>query len=95
MRIDELVWDDRNVEHIAEHGVAPDEVEEVCASRRRLNLRIGSSRRGLKRYQLFGPADDGRLLTVILDQTQPGQFYVVTARDMTGRERSGYRKRRK
>ena len=95
MRIGELVWDDWNIEHIAEHGVVPEEVEEVCASRRRLVLRIGLSRRGLKRYQVFGPTDDGRLLTVILDWTQAGQFYVVTARDMSGQEKSSYRKRRK
>jgi hypothetical protein len=25
-----LVWDAFNVSHIAEHGVSPDEVEQVC-----------------------------------------------------------------
>lgn len=28
-----LIWDDANVAHIAEHGVAPDEVEDVCFGR--------------------------------------------------------------
>jgi len=30
MRIEELEWDEWNVQHIAEHGVEPWEVEEVC-----------------------------------------------------------------
>ncbi len=95
MRIDELIWDNWNVEHIADHGVEPEEVEEVCISRRRLVLRIGLSKRGLKRYQLFGPTDSGRLLTIILDRVQPGQFYVVTARDMAEREKKRYRREQK
>jgi len=95
VRIGELIWDDWNVEHIADHGVEPEEVEEVCTSRRRLVLRIGLSKQGLKRYQAFGPTDSGRLLTIILDHVQPGRFYVVTARDMTEREKRGHRRRRK
>jgi len=95
MRIDELIWDEWNVEHIAAHGVEPEEVEEVCTSRRRLVLRIGLSKRGLKRYQVFGPTDSGRLLTVILDRVQPGRFYMVTSRDMTNQEKRGYRRKRK
>lgn len=27
-----LVWDETNTAHIAKHGVAPTEVEEVCAA---------------------------------------------------------------
>lgn len=95
MRINELIWDEWNVEHIAGHGVEPEEVEEVCVSRRRLVLRIGLSKRGLRRYQVFGPTDSGRLLIVILDSVQPGKFYVVTARDMTGQEKKGYLRKRK
>jgi hypothetical protein len=30
MKIDELDWDDNNIEHIARHGVTPQEVEDVC-----------------------------------------------------------------
>jgi hypothetical protein len=30
MTIDEFVWPDERIEHIAQHGVMPDEVEEVC-----------------------------------------------------------------
>jgi len=30
MRIREFVWPDDRIEHIAQHGVRPHEVEEVC-----------------------------------------------------------------
>ena len=30
MKIGELDWDDNNIEHIARHGVTPQEVEDVC-----------------------------------------------------------------
>ena len=30
MRIYEFAWPQERLDHIAEHGVAPDEVEEVC-----------------------------------------------------------------
>lgn len=46
MRIGELIWDDWNVEHIADHGVAPEEVEEVCFDKP-LVRRAGTTRYGL------------------------------------------------
>ncbi len=30
MRIYELIWDSDRIEHIAQHNVTPNEVEEVC-----------------------------------------------------------------
>lgn len=33
MRIDELVWDDWNEDHISRHGVRPEEVEEAVFDR--------------------------------------------------------------
>jgi hypothetical protein len=30
VRIDELVWPKDRIDHIAEHGITPNEVEEVC-----------------------------------------------------------------
>jgi hypothetical protein len=30
MKIHELVWPQERIDHIAEHGVTPEEVEEVC-----------------------------------------------------------------
>ena len=33
MKIHELVWPEDRVDHIAKHGVEPEEVEEVCFGR--------------------------------------------------------------
>ena len=30
MRIDEFIWPEERIEHIARHGVTPEEVEEAC-----------------------------------------------------------------
>ncbi|MBI2913577.1 MAG: BrnT family toxin [Chloroflexi bacterium] len=82
LRIAELVWDDWNEAHIGRHGVRRDEVEAVCFDTRSLAVRM---RR--RRYRLIGQAESGRYLTVILDFSSPGRFYVVTARDATEPER--------
>ncbi len=34
MTIDRLIWDAGNINHIARHSVIPEEVEEVCESRK-------------------------------------------------------------
>ena len=33
MKIYELIWPQDRIEHIARHGVTPDEVEEVCLNK--------------------------------------------------------------
>ncbi len=48
MQISELQWDDENIEHIAQHNVNPQEVEDVC-----FGIHI-SRREGGRRYILSG-----------------------------------------
>ena len=93
MRIDWLIWDDWNVAHIAEHGVTPEEVEEVCEASRHIARRAAMTDYGQTRYRLYGQTYEGRYLFVVLDKIEAGSFYVVTARDMTERERRNYRRR--
>jgi uncharacterized DUF497 family protein len=85
MRIRYLIWDDWNVGHIAEHGVAPEEVEEVCYSERCWNKRGRSERR-----YVLGQTEDGRYLSIILAPRGGGAFYTITARDMDRKERRLY-----
>jgi uncharacterized protein len=33
MKINEFVWPEERIDHIAGHGVTPDEVEQVCFGR--------------------------------------------------------------
>ncbi|WP_329413587.1 hypothetical protein OG802_24220 [Streptomyces sp. NBC_00704] len=87
MRVDELIWDDWNEQHIAEHNVTPDEVEEACQTKP-----IQARRTRDDKYAVFGTTDSGRYLTVILSSRGRNSYYVVTARDMDVRERATYRK---
>jgi len=93
VRIDELIWDDWNVEHIAGHNVEPEEVEEVCFGRP-LVRRAGTTRYGLRRYHAFGRTEVGRYLFIVLDCEAAGVFYVVSARDMSKREGQQHRRKR-
>ncbi len=91
MRIDDLIWSERNIEHIADHAVEPDEVEEVIWE----NNPWFERRRGKQRYYVYGQCLGGRYLFIVLDREYDRVFYVVTARDMTKSERRYYLSRRK
>ncbi len=80
-------WDEVNIEHILRHNVVPDEVEEACVNepyvRRTFN----------KRYLVYGVTDSGRYLFIAGVNKGKGVFRTITARDMTEREKSLYRRR--
>lgn len=80
-------WDDENIEHVAEHGVEPWEVEEAFDDRGRAPFPADSDRIGFMRR-----TEGGRLLVVILERgTRP--WRVVTARDASPVEKRVYRRR--
>lgn len=58
MPISELVWPEDRVEHIAEHGVTPEEFEEVCFGRS-LVLRTKATGKNPV-YYVLGETDAGR-----------------------------------
>jgi len=95
VRIDELLWDDWNVEHIADHGVEPDEVEEACYDPHHWVERAGTTRYGLVRYRLYGQTENGCYLFVAIDREYDNVFYVVTAREMASVEKRRFRRLRK
>ena len=83
----DLDWDESNVDHIARHGVEPEEVEEVLLH----TPLIRRSRDG--RYVAFGRSDSGRYLTVVFER-RSGSLRVVTARAMAAAERADFRRHR-
>lgn len=90
MRISEFVWPDDRVEHIAEHGVEPGEVEQVCFG---VPLVLRAKSEGENPvYYVLGQTDAGRYLFCVVIQFPDGKGYPVTARDMTAKERRRYRK---
>jgi uncharacterized DUF497 family protein len=82
-----LVWDKFNVTHIAEHGVNPEEVEQVCQG----DHHISQTPNG--RLRLIGPTRGGHLLTIILSPKGEGAYYTVTARPASKQERQLYSER--
>ncbi|TXS40182.1 BrnT family toxin [Streptomyces sp. uw30] len=88
MRVDELIWDDWNEEHIAKHGVSPEEVEDACQTKP-VRARLVRD----DTYALLGVTNGGRHLAVFLARRGKNIYYVVTARDMDVRERKSFGRR--
>lgn len=82
MTIKHIIWDFRNVTHIARHQVLPEEVDELCSSEK-----IYFSKAGDEKVRIIGQIHSGRYLAVFLANKGEGTFYVVTARDATANER--------
>jgi len=93
VRIVEILWNEDRVEHIALHGITPEEFEEVCFGLS-LVLRARSEGRNPV-YYVLGQTDAGRyLFSVVI--VFPGELgYPVTAREMTDREKRRYSEWRK
>jgi len=72
-----IIWNDEpgeNVDHIAEHGLLPEDVEYVLA-----NYAAEAESRSADRPCVFGYTEDGRYVIVIYDQIDDDTIYPVTA----------------
>jgi uncharacterized DUF497 family protein len=85
--IDELEWDDENIEHIARHNVTPKEVEDVCYS-----LHI-IEKAGEQRYILSGQSASGRFLNVVIECIGKGLFRPITAFEMSDSYKRKYKRK--
>ena len=88
MKIREFVWPEDRIDHIARHGVTPEEVEEVCFGRS-LVLRAKSEGENPV-YYILGRTDAGRYLFCVIIHFPEGKGYPVTARPMTDKEKRRY-----
>ena len=89
-----LNWRTDRVEHIAEHGVTPVEVEQaVFEDAERLLIKGSRSLRNPQRfiYYNLGRTAAGRYVTVVLLDEGSGQALPVSAGDMDAKERRRYR----
>ncbi len=80
-------WDDGNTEHILRHNVTPDEVEDACINKSHVRKTIDS------RFLVYGITEAGRYLLIVGINKGRGVFRAITARDMTDREKSLYRRK--
>lgn len=82
--IKNIVWDEWNIDHIKKHHVTTSEVEEIC-------LGIYQDQPTYNdRLMIFGKTTQGRALTVVLSKKLEGKYYIITARDMSTKERRKY-----
>lgn len=88
MRFIKFDWDHHNINHIAEHHVAPEEAEEACYNKPLI------FRSRLDRYYVLGRSDSGRYLTVIVFPIKHNTSRVITARDMSDAERKRYKEQK-
>ena len=75
-----VIWDDEpggNVEHVEEHGLTPDEVDEVLLDDRIPTAYSASTGRPCK----FGHTSTGKYIIVVWDEVNedPRMIYPVTA----------------
>ena len=69
-----FVWDDENEEHLAEHGVSPDEFEEVVCD----PDGTGQSR-STGRMIAFGYTSTGKYLACVYELVDESTVYPITA----------------
>ena len=89
MRIHQIHWSEECIDHIARHGVTPEEFEEVCFGRP-LVLRARSEGENPV-YYVLGQTLAGRYLFCVVIQFPDGNGYPVTARPMTDKEKRRYK----
>lgn len=86
IEVKQLIWDEWNVRHIAQHSVTPQEVE-LSLSDKFLVFIKGHS----NRIMSLGRAGK-RLITTVLEPKDNKTYYIVSARDMAKKERAIYRR---
>lgn len=90
MKIEKILWDQETVDHISNHLVTPEEVEEVLFNEDESPIMM-HGRGG--RYLAYGKTHGGRLLLIVW-ASKYRKTKIVTARDMTEKEKRFYRRRK-
>jgi len=87
----EFIWNDKNIDHIAEHGLAPEEAESVVVhARPPYPQMVGDDRR-----LVVGKLANGEYVQVVYvpSRSFPGAVYVMHARPLTDDEKRRFRRR--
>lgn len=88
MHINGFEWNEWNIEHIDQHDVTPQKVEEACY----YQPFILKTRHG--RYLILGQTQGGRYLATVIEYKGKGLAKTVTCRHMNDAERNRYIKER-
>lgn len=90
MKIYELIWPEDRIEHISNHGIKPEEVEETCFSEAFIQRAKSEGKNPI--YYVLGQTNAGRYLFCVIIQFPDGKGYPVTARPMTDKEKKRFNK---
>ena len=94
MKITECLWIDRFVDKIiGKHNVFPEEVEEVLSNQPLIRRMEKGDVKGEDLYIAFGRTDADRLLAILFVKKKNSRALVISARDMSKKERKGYGKK--
>ena len=95
MRIKDILWLPDVIDKLDwKHGVVPEEVEQVLENTPQYR-RIERGRiRGEDLYAAMGQTEAGRYLVVFFIHKKSGAALVISARDMTIKERKQYARQR-
>lgn len=88
MQIQAILWPQDRIDHIARHGVAPEDVEDVCFGKA-LVLRAKSEGANPV-YYVLGQTRGARYLLCVIIRFPDQNGYPVTARPMTDKEKHRY-----
>lgn len=84
VKIDKLVWDEWNIQHVARHNVVQSEVEESLHNR----FVVRPTYR--ERLLLIGKTNAGRLISTVVHEDNENIYYVITSRDASVSEIQDY-----
>jgi uncharacterized DUF497 family protein len=83
-------WNEWNLGHVAEHGVDPEEAEDVVTAAQQ----PWPLYRGDGRYLVWGRGRGDRPLQVVFILDADDSIFIIHARPLTEREKRSYRRRR-
>lgn len=80
IEINNLIWNEWNVEHVKRHGLTKNKIEKAI-------LNIKSFKYGYKGRIILICEMNGNLISIVVDRKLEGKYYVVTARIADRKER--------
>jgi uncharacterized DUF497 family protein len=90
LKIEKISWDQETVDHISNRLVSPEEVEEILFNEGDTPL-IMRGKEG--KYLAYGKTHGGRLLFIVW-ASKYRKTKIITARDMTEKEKRFHRRRK-
>ena len=95
MEILGCIWLDQFVDKIIQkHKVYPEEVEDMLSQNPQIRMAERGDVKGEDLYMAFGRSYAGRYLSVLFIMKKGKQALVISARDMSKRERKSYGRRK-